>query len=120
MPPYDNKGLTALLLAEMGVTVCGGAAIHKDGADQFPLDDFHRRYDRAFEDVGESRVVVAIAGRWGSDLYVVDSVKNLWENRSRFADDGIKEVVAVPKSLMQKITTKLGSNVHDLKGIIAA
>jgi len=120
-----DEGLLKFILAELKVTGCGAAAIHKDppGSERgFTLGSFHKLYDQAFEDVGEPRVVVAIGDFWGANYFIVDNVEHLWANAiaGKLAQHGISTVVAIPQGLWERLRPQIEDKIAETTAVPAA
>ena len=99
------------LLKQLGVAEFPGAAL---GLDDFTREELHGRYRRAFEDSGESQVVVGVGG-FLSEVFIMDSFDQLWRNKGRFGQEGIQMVLCIPREIWEEIQPELDAElVHDL------
>jgi len=99
------------LLEEMGVTGLHGVTFTDE--DDHTLKTFHIRYDSAFKG---DRVVVVVQ-RLTSQLFIVKSVEQLWENISMLKPQGIEMVIAISQELWNKIRPTVHRRIHDLTAV---
>lgn len=96
------------LLQEMGVTGLHGITLEEE--HDHTLKTFHIRYDSAFED---GKVVVVVQSLT-LQLFLVESVEQIWDNVSLFQPQGIDMVLSIPQEIWDEIRPTIHRRIHDL------
>lgn len=106
--------LVRTLLKALGVTVFPETA---SGGNEFTQNDFHERYDAAFESSKDPCVVLAIVGPL-EQIFLVDSVNQLWRYRD-FGGAGFHIVLRIPKKVWIGIEQQLTPRIFELGNVAA-